>query len=185
MGDGADGVKEAESAAGGGETHDTESEARYLDPRELRLARTAGGFVSLGMGCKSWPRAHFYRAFPASAGAEYVCIRDDDGKEIGILESLEGLAPEAAELVREELGRRYYAPVVLKVRSLKEEFGYTYWECATSFGDRRFTVQSGGNNAFQKDASTVLLIDVDGNRFELPATTRLDRKHLRVVEGLL
>ena len=161
------------------------TEARYLEAASLRFAATSGGYVSLEMGEKKYPRVHFYRAFPATEPAAYVCIRDDEGKEIGILESLEGLVPEAAALVRGELERRYYTPVIQTVLSLKEEFGYTYWEVQTDFGRRRFTVQSGGNNALEREGSSVILVDVDGNRFELPDPSTLERRHLRVLEALL
>ena len=161
------------------------TEARYLEAASLRFALTPGGYVSLEMGEKKHPRVHFYRAFPATEPAAYVCIRDDEGKEIGILESLEGLGPEAAALVRGELERRYYTPVIQTVLSLKEEFGYTYWEVQTDFGNRRFTVQSSGNNALEREGSSVILVDVDGNRFELPDPSTLERRHLRVLEALL
>jgi hypothetical protein len=151
-------------------------EAKYL-------VATSGGYVSLELGEKKYPRVHFYRAFPATEPAAFVCIRDDEGKEIGILDSLEGLGPEAAALVRGELERRYYTPTIQRVLSLKEEFGYTYWE--VDFGNRRFTVQSSGNNALQREGPSVILVDVDGNRFELPDPSTLERRQLRVLEALL
>jgi hypothetical protein len=160
-------------------------EAKYLEAASLHFVATSGGYVSLELGEKKYLRVHFYRAFPATEPVAFVCIRDDEGKEIGILESLEGLGPEAAALVRGELERRYYTPTIQKVLSLKEEFGYTYWEVETDFGNRRFTVQSSGNNALQREGLSVILVDVDGNRFELPDPSTLERKQLRVLEALL
>lgn len=161
------------------------SPARYLEPSAVRLSRTDGGFVSLRLEEQSWPRVHLYRAFPVTGPSGYLCIRDEEGKEIGILRDLEGLGPEARALIQEEIDRRYYTPRITAVKTLTEEFGYTYWLVTTDRGERRFTVQCGGSNAHSRETGGVLLVDVDGNRFELPETTPIDRRQQRVLETLL
>ena len=51
---------------------------------------------------------------------------DEKDKEIGMIASLDDLPKSTARLLEDELNRRYFAPVIEKVLSVKEEFGYTY-----------------------------------------------------------
>ena len=164
-------------------------EMRILLPGELRFAATTGGFLALtvtaGEHAEHYPRINGYRTFPLSAGDHYISLRDAEGKEIGILESLTDLPRDQAALLREELERRYFTPAIIEVRSLKEEFGYSYWLVDTDAGVRRFTVQSGKNNVTVVAERRLLIVDVDGNRFTLADYARLDRGVLRILETLL
>lgn len=161
---------------------------RMLRAADLHLERTAGGFVALtvrGDEPERYERIDAFRAFPLSAADAYVSLRDPDGGEIGMIESLDDLAPEQAALLRGELDRRYFTPRIERIRELKEEFGYSYWTVDTDAGRRRFTVQSGKNNVTAVGAGRLLIVDVDGNRFEVADYTGLDRSVLRTLEGLL
>ena len=71
------------------------------------------------------------------------------------------------------------------MRSLKEEFGYSYWLVDTDAGPRRFTVQSGKNNVTVVGERRLLIVDVDGNRFFVDDYHRLDRNVLKTLETLL
>ena len=173
---------EAEGAA-------PQSEVRLLPAGALRFAATAGGFlaltVSAGEQAEHFPRINAYRTFPLSDADRYISLRDADGNEIGILESLTDLARDQEDLLRAELERRYFTPVIQQVRSVKEEFGYSYWLVDTDAGPRRFTVQSGKNNVTVVAERRLLIVDVDGNRFSIADYTRLDRSVLRTLETLL
>ena len=162
---------------------------RLLPAAALRFAATAGGFlaltVSAGEPAEHYPRINAYRTFPLSDADRYLSLRDADGNEIGILESLADLAHDQAALLRAELERRYFTPAIERVRSVKEEFGYSYWLVDTDAGPRRFTVQSGKNNVTVVAARRLLIVDVDGNRFSVADYTRLDRNVLRTLETLL
>ena len=181
----------AEPAANGREAAPAGQPAapRMLAPGELRFAATAGGFLALTVTSaersEHYPRINAYRTFPLSAADRYLSLRDAEGSEIGILESLTDLARDQAALLRAELERRYFTPAITEVRSLKEEFGYSYWLVNTDAGRRRFTVQSGKNNVTVVAERRLLIVDVDGNRFTVADYTRLDRSMLRILETLL
>lgn len=157
----------------------------FLDAKKLKFEKTPGGVLSLKIGRKLYPRVHAYRAFPLSNAELYICIRDAEDVEIGILETLEDLPENMAILVSEELQSRYFTPVVKEVISLKEEFGYVYWEVDTEAGRSRFTARIGHNAAIQLEDRRLIIVDVDGNRFELEDYTALEPKHQRIVELLL
>lgn len=162
---------------------------RMLQASEMEIARTAGGFVTLavrgGEQPERYERVSAFRAFPLSAADRYISLRDRDGDEIGIVESLDELTAGQAAILRDELDRRYFTPSIERVESLKEEFGYSYWTVETDAGRRRFTVQSGKNNVTLVGEGRLVIVDVDGNRFEVADYARLDRSVLRTLEGLL
>lgn len=185
MSDRRNGDEKTEAAA---EKRRRSHRTRMLNPADLEFDRTSGGFVTLtvrGEEPERYERINAFRTFPLSAGNQYLSLRDREGDEIGIIESLEDLAPAQATLLRDELDRRYFTPLIRRVESLKEEFGYSYWTVDTDAGRRRFTVQSGKNNVTMVGTGRLVIVDVDGNRFEVPDYTRLDRSVMRTLEGLL
>ena len=166
------------------------AEVRMLDPgivavRGYRRRLSGADRKRRCDGDEHYPRVNAYRTFPLSAADRYLSLRDGKGNEIGILESLTDLRPDQATLLRHELERRYFTPVIERIRSLKEEFGYSYWLVDTDAGQRRFTVQSGKNNVTAVSDSRLLIVDVDGNRFFVDDYRRLDRTVLRTLETLL
>src|SRR5690625_3020573 len=113
----------------------------YLEPNTAQFSRTPGGFVRLTLGDASYPRVALFRTFPFSYKEEYISVRDMDGNEIGMIRDLNSFPADCVAAFREELARRYFAPVVTRINDLKEEFGFAYWEVETDSGPRRFTVR--------------------------------------------
>ena len=163
-----------------------DAEVQYLQAHDIQVEKTEGGFLSLRVGAdQHYPRVHLYWCFPLSQSARFVSVRDHEDKEIGVIEKLDGFAPQPLELILDELRSRYFTPTIGAIRSLKEEFGYTYWEADTSAGRCRFTVQLGKNAVISLEAGRLLIHDVDGNRYELEDYRRVDSKYLRIIENLL
>ena len=53
---------------------------------------------------------------------------DTENKEIGIILSIRELRNDQAEIVNNELSKRYYCPTILKITSVKEKMGYVYFD---------------------------------------------------------
>ena len=163
----------------------TEAETRILHAGEIEVEKTAGGFLSLRVGEVRHERVHLYWCFPFSHHGRYVSVRDPEGEEIGIIEDLEGFDEATLRLLVDELASRYFTPTITRIVSLKEEFGYAYWEVDTDAGQCRFTAQVGNNAVTVLDGGRLLITDVDGNRFELADYERSGSKYLRIIENLL
>lgn len=157
----------------------------YLDPNTAKFSRSPGGFLRLELGDQTYPRVSLFRTFPFSHKDEYVSVRDMDGREIGIIENLTDFPADIVAAFHEELERRYFAPVVTRIKSLKEEFGYAYWEVETDSGPRRFTVRDMQQNLLLLGPEHILIVDVDGNRFDIPDYTKLDPASRKYIEDLL
>lgn len=159
---------------------------RYLEPAEARFSETPGGFVRLAIGeHETYPRVALYRAFPFTYQDRYISVRDMEGKEIGMIKELRAFDEATVKLIERELERRYFTPIIRRIESIKEEFGYAYWTVETDAGPRRFTVREMQYNVLLLSPEHVLIIDVDGNRYEIPNYERLDAKSRKYIENLL
>ena len=162
-----------------------------LDPATVTLFRTGGSAVRATIADaqigseRSWLRVQIARAFPLSRPDEYIGLRDDKDKDIGMLESLVGLDAASQVIVQEELSRRYFLPRVLRFRSVKEEYGTVTFEVETDKGVHTYVIQNLRDAVQELTPTRVLLTDKDGNRFEIPDTNKLDAKTAEIMVRVL
>jgi hypothetical protein len=152
------------------------------DKRTLRLLYSPPGTLRLTVepnGPDGWEgysctTVRLYQAAPLSDPGRYIVLQDGKGEEITMVDQLDYFAPESRPIVEEEIRRRYLTAKVLAVTGIKTEFGITYWNVTTDKGDRDFVVQSLSESCIWLSDRHLLLIDVDGNRFEIVDRTALD-----------
>lgn len=156
-----------------------------LGPDRVRFERTGGYLVRavLADGASHEP-VDFYRAFPYSAPDDLVAVRDRGGAELGLLAPLAEFPAADREIVLEELHRRYFAPRIVTVDTLDERFGQSHWQVTTDAGATRFTVQNEHANLRDLPDGSLLLIDVDGNRYRLAARAELEARIRRKLEAM-
>ena len=126
-----------------------------------------------------------YLTFPLSDPESFISIReaDEKAKEIGVIKKLSDIAPDQAELIREQIKLRYFMPEITKVIDVKDEYGYAYWNVITSFGACRFTTGMGGDSVVSLSDARILITDIDGNRYEIRdfnAMTPAEKKKLDI-----
>ena len=131
---------------------------------------------------KSWPRIYLHRAFPFDMADKYISVLDKDKKEIGLIRDIHEFDPETQKLLTEELERKYYAPVVTKIYSVKERYGFSYWVVDTSSGRMSFTLQDTYRSLLKAGKDRIFIIDMDGNRYEIPDLNKLDFKSYKKIE---
>lgn len=164
---------------------DTMFNIEFLNNENSVFSRTEGGFIALKKGDDYYERIDCCCAFPHTAPDEFVSVRDKDGKEIGIIKNVSELNETNQALVKEQISRRYFTPVIKKVLSVKEEYGYTYWDTVTDKGCCRFTVAMGGGSTSRITENRVFISDIDGNKFEIPDITKLSAKELKMIDIFL
>ena len=158
---------------------------RFIDGSNAKFAATEGGFVSLEFDGKTYERIGVYLTFPLSDPESFISIReaDEKAKEIGVIKKLSDIAPDQAELIREQIKLRYFMPEITKVIDVKDEYGYAYWNVITSFGACRFTTGMGGDSVVSLSDARILITDIDGNRYEIRdfnAMTPAEKKKLDI-----
>ena len=124
-------------------------------------------------------------AAPLSRPNKYLALLDGKGNEIVTVPDPAVLPPDSLAAAQEELRRRYLTATVRAILHAKQEFGATYWSVATDRGDRDFVTQNLQENAVWLAPTHLLLLDVDGNRFEITDTDALDAASRRYVETIL
>ncbi|HRF59676.1 MAG TPA: DUF1854 domain-containing protein [Fimbriimonadaceae bacterium] len=122
---------------------------------------------------------------PLSHPGRYLSLVDGKGEEIVMLADPKELPAESHRSLELELKRRYLTSTILSIDHAKVEFGATYWTVRTDRGSRDFVTQSLQENAQWLGENHLLLVDVDGNRFEIPDVTALDETSRHFVETIL
>ena len=139
-----------------------------------------------GMIEKVAERIFLSRAFPFDMPFEYISVLDKDKKEIGFIRSLDDFDEPARTQLIHELETKYYTPVIKKILSVKERYGFSYWKTECEFGEKSFTLQDTFRSIIKspRDDGTerIFILDVDGNRYEIPNVEALDRKSYKKIE---
>jgi len=149
----------------------------YLDPTKLHINKRGDTLTLTLRGDRSYLKAYAVRAFPLTAPNSYICLIDAiAGHEIGVLHNLGDLQPRDRHLVQDDLKRRYFIPKVIRIRKANKEFGAVYWDVDTDRGRREFTMRGIRDSIHEIQPGRYLLVDVDGNRFEIPQLTNLDAR---------
>jgi hypothetical protein len=129
--------------------------------------------------------AQVRRAFPLSSPGSLISIRDGAGKEVAILEGLEGMDAESRRLFEEELDRRYFTPVIEQLQALKQEAGMWKFTVLTKRGPSEFFVRNWRDSAHEMKPGRWHILSVDGGRYEIEDLEALDAKSRKLMDLLL
>ncbi len=136
-------------------------------------------------GDRSYLRVKIVRAVPLSDPDRYICFLDANDEVICMVDDVTTLSVESQAIIREELDLRYMTSRIERVHSIRSEYGVSYWEVTTDRGPREFVVKNVGEDARWLEEKRVLILDVDGNRFEVADLGALDKRSRGLVEMVL
>ena len=157
-----------------------------VDIDKLQLFREPAWKLRLTIGDdRSYLRVKVVRAAPLSYPDRYISFLDAKDEEICMVDDLGQLDLPTRSLIDEELDRRYLTATIFQVDAVRNEYGTSYWDVRTDRGQREFVVQNVSENAQWLGDHRLLIIDVDGNRFEIPRLDELDKKSLGLVEQVI
>lgn len=145
------------------------------------------GFISLTFRQedgeeKTYDRVKLQRNFPNSTPEEYVSVLDKEDNEICMIRSLSDLGEKTAEILRREAERRYRVFRIKKILSVNQRYGFSYWKIESDDGVREFTVQDTYRSFRKIGGDRATVSDVDGNRYEIPSLSGLDRRSMKKIE---
>jgi hypothetical protein len=158
-----------------------------LEPGDLKLFYAPKDRLRLTIGAeKSYHTVKPVWSAPLSRPNRYLALLDAKGNEIVMVpDPAEMLTPESWAAVQAELRRRYLTSTVTAITGARVEYGATYWHAVTDRGERDFVTQSLQENAQWLSPEHLLLIDVDGNRFEIPNVEALDARSRAFITAIL
>jgi len=157
----------------------------FLTKENTTVERTEGGLMSATVDGTFYKRVRPVRCFPFTDPDKYISLREGSGnesREIGMLLNIGDLGAEAEAIIRNQLDLMYFMPIIKKTLSIREEYGYSYWDVQTDRGELRFTVRMGGNSINKLSDTRIIISDLDANRFEIPDTSALSAKELKMLD---
>ncbi len=153
------------------------------DPKRIRLFREPAWMLRMTiLEDRSYPTVQVVRARPLSDPDRCISLLDANGEEICMIDDPADLDEMSRRILREELERRYMTARIERVYSARSEPGACYFDVQTHRGRREFVVQNVHESARWLGEHRLLLVDVDGNRFEIPDLKALDKRSARLVE---
>lgn len=141
-------------------------EATYLSAAQLQSLSVTNGFLMWQDGDDS-KTVEAHCAFPLSYPDKYIVLRDPEDQEIGIIETLAPLKPEVSEAILEQLNKRYFLPQILRINKMTERFGSAIWDLETDRGRIVISTRQLNEAVRELGPSRFLVVDVDGNRYEI------------------
>lgn len=163
-----------------------------LTRENAHFTRSKGGMISLELdgpnGKETFERVIVLRSFPVTAPDEFLSVREPDtrkkgrGSEIGMIRRLSDFDADTQALINAELDLRYFTPVIQKITSVKDKFGYSYWEAETTAGKVSFVLNNPFSNIRVLEDQRIYISDMDGNSFMIPDPSKLDRASYRRIE---
>ncbi len=115
----------------------------YLTEQNAMFVENDGRMLSVHVEQKVYSAVYLYCSFPHRNNRIFISVRTDENEEIGIIKSLDDFSDKIICLLEEHINLRYFAPEIIKVNKITEEFGYSYWETETTSGNCYFTVRMG------------------------------------------
>ncbi len=164
-----------------------------MTPDNSWFSASEGGLISLKIinaegEEEFFERVVIRRSFPVTAPDEFLSVREPDtrakgrGAEIGMIRNINIFDKATVDLINAELDIRYFTPVIHRITSAKEKFGYNYWEADTSAGKVSIVLNNPFSNIRVLEDGRIYIFDMDGNCFLIPDPTKLDRLTYRTIE---
>jgi hypothetical protein len=142
---------------------------------EPRLERRCDGQLWLTTHDGTSTAVRIARCFPWSARSQFISLRDDERRELWLIESPDTLDPDSRETLEDALVEADFVLELEQIVDVDEEIEIRCWDVETSQGRRRFqtrrddwprTVPGGG----------VLIRDVAGDLYYIREPRTLDGK---------
>jgi len=162
----------------------------FIDPDEAEFYQTEGGFTGLRYKDGDYRHVIFRRVMPVQLPQDYICVTDHENKEIGIIKTLSGLREEQQVIVMQELDKRYYCPEIMEIKSIKDKLGYVYMELKLrhkngAFFIKNCAIKDVNKNIRMLNENSLIIFDVDGNRYIVTSLADLDKKSMRRLEPFM
>ncbi len=158
------------------------SDLHFLDASTLHFRREGIRLQWRRDGEEEWQEVTLARLFPLSEPEGWLSMLDKDGKEIGMLRDLHGMSRENVTLLRDELYKHYLVPQIRRILACRDKFDLIEWTVDTDRGEMTFLMRHPQENMQTPLPGRVTLIDVEGNRYDIPDLGLLDALSRQLVE---
>jgi hypothetical protein len=124
------------------------------------------------------------RSFPWSKPDEFISIRSSEGKELVLIDNINGLPSSTRAMIESWLSTHSFVPKITRIDDVDVRFGYQQWKVQTDRGPAEFRVQEREDIRFLQDGRFSVK-DADGNVYEMTRLDQLDQRSRKALESLL
>ena len=124
------------------------------------------------------------RCFPWSLPDQFISVRDNDGNEVHLFASLEGVVAASRRLLLAELAAQEFIPRIQRVHDIDDTFDILIWKVDTDRGRMEFQVRY-DEDVRPLGENRVVIKDHKGMLFEIPNLEALDETSRALVEDRL
>lgn len=152
----------------------------YLDPHSICFEYMGENLTLTLADGTCYPRVTLRRCFPLSAKRTNIIVRIPESEtqmeyELGMIEDVEELDSGSQEAVARELQLHYFVPTIQRILTIREEFGFLYWQVETDRGPKEFVMRDSIiGSVRQVSPNRWLVIDINQTRYEVRDITVLD-----------
>jgi hypothetical protein len=125
------------------------------------------------------------RAFPIHAPEEGVSLIDSDGHEVLWVDHLAQCPQPAQDLLRQELARREFVPVITRIVSVSSFSTPCTWSVATDRGACSFVLRGDEDIRRVGADNTLLIADAHGIQYLVPDQLALDAHSKKILDRFL
>lgn len=154
-----------------------------LDPEEISLIKDGKGVELIRRGVRQGI-SKIVKAFPNSSPHGHVGLLDEDGREIGMIRSLEKLDTASRDLLDEALRVAYYVPLILEILSVESQGGGYGWQVSMESGEQSFRTQ-GAHALDTSRFPKIVVTDENGRRYHIEDYSTLDAYSKEALRDLL
>jgi ribosomal protein S28E/S33 len=157
----------------------------YLEPDGIRFHREGDTLRMQLLDGRDYARVVLRSCFPVHDSDVLLSVWDatsEEQEEIGIIRDWRELCPEDREAVAAEMNLNYFVPVITRVKDIRSEFGFLYWDVDTDKGPLEFAMRdSVAHYAREISPTRWILIDINQARYEIRDLDTLDERSQRLV----
>ncbi len=155
-----------------------------LDAAGVRLSENADGTLDVKSGTRTFRKVRIKLGRPLYRPEDFASVLGEKG-EVALLVNLAALKPASRALLEAHRVKGDLTTRILKIHDISHQFGASFWEVMTEKGLRQFVIRGTSEHVRWLDDDRLLITDVNGNRFELPSMSRLDKRSLDHIHLIL
>jgi len=149
----------------------------------LKIVSTPDGRPAIQRNGKTVP-VEVRRCFPWTRPDGFLTLRDGEGRELALVESLDDLDPDSRTVLERELLESGRTFVIERIHSIQKEIELRCWEVDTAEGHRSFQTELDEWPRLLPDGS-LLIQDLYGDLYRIPDPNALDPAGRKLLWPLL
>jgi hypothetical protein len=164
---------------------ETSSELRFLDPATVQFHQQGARLQFREKDDADWRDVTLVRLFPLTEPEHWVSLVEMNGKEVGIVKDTSRLGHDALRLARDELRRRYLVPRIQSILACRVRADLVEWTVETDRGRQKFLTRDLREQIKEHQPTRLGIVDVEGNRYDIPDLSALDPESRRRLDAQL